>query len=79
MADEGYTYILERIESKLQRRFYVGYTKDLRRRMKEHTKDRRKNYKLIWVVDGNFEKVIKKCGAVLFVECLREGKFVKEK
>ena len=77
--DEGYTYILERLESKLQRRFYVGYTKDLRRRMKEHLKDRRKNYKLIWVVDGNFEKTIKKCGAVLFVECLREGRFVKEK
>lgn len=75
--NEGWTYILERVESKLQRRFYVGYTKDLRRRMKEHLKDRRKNYKLIWVVDGNFEKVIKKCGAVLFVECLREGRFVK--
>lgn len=60
-------------DAKLQRRFYVGRTIDLQRRMKEHSKDRYKDYVLIWYVYGQYEKKVKKFGAVLFVECLREG------
>ena len=74
---EGYTYILERKDAKLQRRFYVGRTINIERRMKEHSKDRYKDYVLIWYVYGQMEKKVKKFGAVLFVECLKEGKIIK--
>ena len=76
-STEGYTYILERKDAKLQRRFYVGRTIDLKRRMKEHKKDRYKDYVLIWSVYGQYEKKVKKMGAVIFVECLREGVMIK--
>ena len=64
---EGYTYILERKEAKMQRRFYVGRTNNLERRMKEHQKDRYKDYVLIWSVYGQFEKSLKNFGATKFM------------
>ena len=81
-VEEGFTYILERQGSKIKgqgvRRFYVGRTIDLERRLKEHQKDGRQNYKLVWWVEGNFESKIKKFGAVIFMECMREGVSMKK-
>ena len=71
--NEDYTYILERLDAKSQRRFYVGRTNDIARRLVEHSRDRYSSYKLIWYFYGNLEAKIKKFGATMFVECLKEG------
>ena len=73
---EDFTYILERDDFSIgagSRRFYVGRTNDINRRMKEHSEDNYKNYHLVWKVYGNYEAKIKKFGASVFVECLMEG------
>ena len=73
--EKGYTYILENqnVPKKGQgtRRYYIGFTRDLDRRMQEHTKDRRKNYKLMWYIEGNYEYKFKKFGATKFVELIK--------
>ena len=77
---EQITYILENINVRDKgqgtRRFYVGRTISLKRRLREHQKDGRHNYKLVWWTEGNFETKIKKFGAVLFVKCIRKGELI---
>ena len=77
MKKRWITYILEnsnvRKEGQGTRRYYVGRTTDLERRLTEHKKDGRQNYKLVWFVEGNYEAKIKKFGATLFMFCTWEG------
>ena len=61
------TYILENMDAKIGRRFYIGRTISLERRMKEHQKDGRQNYRLVFSWFGNIEKELKGFGAVRFM------------
>ena len=54
-----YTYIMKH---NITDNYYCGKTNNMERRMKEHTNDRWKNYKLIWYIRGDYEKRIKTSG-----------------
>lgn len=51
-------------------KYYVGKTNNIARRMIEHTKDRWSNYSLIWSVQGDYEKEIKRFGVKKFLMCM---------
>ena len=63
------TYILENSEAHKQRRYYVGRTINLKRRLKEHKKDKYKNYKLVYIfyASSQVEKELKKFGVTKFM------------
>lgn len=65
------TYILRRPDVSYRRSFYIGRTNNLERRLKEHLKDRYKAYRLIWYIEGNYEKKFKKFGATKLVELIK--------
>jgi predicted GIY-YIG superfamily endonuclease len=71
------TYILENFEAHKQRRYYVGRTINLKRRLKEHKKDKYKNYKLVYVFYANLqvEKELKKFGVTKFMNLSEFEKF----
>ena len=82
------TYVLENLKALKQRRYYVGRTINLKRRLKEHKKDKYKNYKLVYIFYASLqvEKELKKFGATKFMNQLSEkerfdllGMFVKIK
>lgn len=68
------TYILENLEAHKQRRYYVGRTINLKRRIKEHKRDKYKNYKLVYVFYASLqvEKELKKFGVTKFINILSE-------
>ena len=71
------TYILENSSAKMKRRYYVGKTKNLKRRLKEHLKDRYKNYRLIYFFCSRIqvERELKKFGVTRFLELSEMDKF----
>ena len=68
-----YTYVLENPNALPQRRYYVGRTNNITRRMNEHLRDKYKNYKLIWFIEGNYERKIKDWGATRWMEIIHSG------
>lgn len=71
------TYILENFVAHKQRRYYVGRTINLKRRLKEHKKDKYKNYKLVYVFYASLqvEKELKKFGVTKFMNLNESEKF----
>lgn len=71
------TYILENPKNKTKRRYYVGKSKNLKRRLKEHLKDRYKNYRLIYFFCNRIqvESELKKFGVTRFLELSEIDKF----
>lgn len=70
-----FTYIIETSNNE----YYCGRTINIERRMKEHRKekyphwfcnDNRRNFKLVWKIEENFESKIKKFGVRNFMRCL---------
>ena len=65
------TYILEnknfQKEGQGARRYYIGRTTNLDRRMKEHLKDGRICYNVVFLHFGDIEKQLKKFGATKFM------------
>lgn len=62
------TYILE-----YKNKYYCGKTNNLNRRLKEHSKDKWKNYRLVYNVLGDHEKKIKSFGVERFFNCIITG------
>ena len=62
-----YTYIMK--HEKINK-YYCGKINNIERRMKEHKIDRRSNYQLIWSIEGDYEKSIKKFGVKRFINCV---------
>ena len=62
------TYILKHRTKQL---FYCGVTENLKRRMHEHSKDRWKNYVLLYVFNGNYEKEVKRAGVRTITDLIR--------
>ena len=64
------TYILENKNAKAKRRYYVGRTNSIKRRLKEHQKDAYKNYRLIYLFYSTVqvERELKKFGVTKFLE-----------
>lgn len=78
MNSTGLTYILEN-RSYQRRRYYVGYTENLERRLKEHGKEGMyKKHLLVWYIEGNFEKFIKNTGITLFMDIISSGVTINE-
>ena len=71
------TYILENPSAKARRKYYVGKTKFLKRRMKEHKKDAYKKYFLIYIFYSvvQVENELKKFGVTKFMELSEIDKF----
>ena len=71
------TYILENKNAKTKRRYYVGRTNSIRRRLKEHQKDAYKNYRLIYLFysKAQVERELKKFGVTRFLELNEMDKF----
>ncbi len=71
------TYILENPSVKARRRYYVGRTKFIKRRLKEHKRDARKNYRLIYLFFNTVqvEYELKKFGVTKFLELSEIDKF----
>lgn len=72
------TYILKTTNNE----FYCGKTKDLDKRLKEHTEKRngswfnfknRNQFELIYRIEGDFERQIKSFGVKKFIEAIEEG------
>lgn len=63
------TYILKDSNDK----YYCGKTNNLERRLKEHSKDKWKNYTLIYEILGDHEKKIKSFGVERFFLCVITG------
>lgn len=65
------TYILEdknqREDGQGARHYYIGRTTRLNKRMQEHQKDGRKNYKVVFLYFADIEKQLKKFGATKFM------------
>ena len=62
-----YTYIMKH---NIINKYYCGKTNNINRRMKEHKTDRRSNYYLIYSIEGDYEKSIKKFGVKRFIKCV---------
>ena len=65
------TYILKTINNEV----YCGKTKDLDRRIKEHKRGdgwfqfrNRNEFKILFIIEGDYEKKIKKFGVLNFIE-----------
>ena len=71
------TYILENPLAKTKRRYYVGKSKNLKRRLKEHLRDRYKNYRLIYFFCSKIqvEGELKRFGVTRFLELSEIDKF----
>ena len=57
-------------------KYYCGKTNNINRRMKEHKNDRWKNYQLVWYIEGDYEKRIKKFGVNQFMITISTGSFI---
>ena len=70
-----YTYVIECESGEM----YCGITNNIKRRMKEHKNekyphwfcnDKRRNFKVVFITEGNYEKKIKKFSNRRFMECI---------
>lgn len=62
------TYIMKH---RSKQAFYCGVTTNLERRMHEHSKDRWKNYVLLYIFNGNYEKEVKRAGVRTITDLIR--------
>lgn len=63
-----------RDEGQGTRRYYIGRTTRLEKRMREHHKDGRGNYHLVFLYFGDIEKPLKKFGATKFMDLSEKDK-----
>ena len=64
---DQHTYIMKHRQVD---KYYVGKTNNIARRMIEHTKDRWSNYTIVWSVQGDYKKDIKRFGVKKFLMCV---------